>query len=60
MPSMKHRSAMPYVNAFILELMRHRTLVPFALPHATTENICFKGYDISKGATVGLDILLLT
>lgn len=52
MPSMKHKSAMPYLNAFILELMRHRTLAPLALPHTTTENICFKGYNIPKGATV--------
>ena len=34
-PSYDDRSKMPYVEAFILELMRLKTLVPLSIPHAT-------------------------
>ncbi|KAI8482126.1 cytochrome P450 2 sub U member 1 [Branchiostoma belcheri] len=37
LPALSHRSQLPYVNACLLEVMRIRTVVPFALPHATTE-----------------------
>ncbi|XP_066282971.1 cytochrome P450 2U1-like [Branchiostoma lanceolatum] len=52
LPTLSHRSQLPYVNACLLEVMRIRTLVPFAVPHATTQEVKVQGYDIPKGTQV--------
>ncbi|KAI8516224.1 hypothetical protein Bbelb_048050 [Branchiostoma belcheri] len=49
LPTLSHRSQLSYVNACLLEVMRIRTVVPFALPHATTETDKVREYDIPKG-----------
>ncbi|XP_077968910.1 cytochrome P450 2H2-like [Styela clava] len=51
-PSMSHKEAMPYTCAFIHEITRHRTLVPLSVPHITTEDVEFRGYNIPKGTPV--------
>lgn len=51
-PSMNHRDKMPYMRAFIHEIMRHRTLVIVAIPHRTTENVSLAGYRIPKNTAV--------
>ena len=43
---------MPYTEAVITEVLRIRTLLPLALPHATTENIQVCGQWIPKGTTM--------
>ena len=43
---------LPYVEATILELMRYKTLAPFAVPHRTMKDTEVGGYFVPAGATV--------
>ncbi|XP_019614214.1 PREDICTED: cytochrome P450 2C31-like [Branchiostoma belcheri] len=52
LPTLSHRSQLPYVNACLLEVMRIRPLLPVALPHATTQDVKVCGYDIPKDTQV--------
>ncbi|XP_019623532.1 PREDICTED: cytochrome P450 2U1-like [Branchiostoma belcheri] len=52
LPTLSHRSQLPYLNACLLEVMRIRTIAPFAIPHATTETVKIQEYDIPKGIKV--------
>ncbi|KAI8507121.1 cytochrome P450 2 sub U member 1 [Branchiostoma belcheri] len=52
LPALSHRSQLPYVNACLLEVMRIRTLVPFAVPHMTTQDVKVQGFDIPEGTQV--------
>ncbi|XP_066283351.1 cytochrome P450 2U1-like [Branchiostoma lanceolatum] len=52
LPTLSHRSQLPYVNACLLEVMRIRTLVPLGVPHATTQEVKVQGYDIPKGTQI--------
>ncbi|XP_035677884.1 cytochrome P450 2D4-like [Branchiostoma floridae] len=49
LPTLSHRSRLPYVNACLLETMRIRTLVPLAIPHSTTQDVKVQKFDIPKG-----------
>eukprot|EP00058_Branchiostoma_floridae_P027849 XP_002613340.1 hypothetical protein BRAFLDRAFT_68307 [Branchiostoma floridae] len=49
LPTLSHRSQLPYVNACLLEVMRIRTLIPVTI-HATTQDVEVQGYDIPKGS----------
>ncbi|XP_070618059.1 cytochrome P450 1A5-like [Erythrolamprus reginae] len=51
-PRLSDRSLLPYTEAFILEVFRHSTFVPFALPHCTTRDTVFKGYFVPKDLCV--------
>ncbi|XP_034265443.1 cytochrome P450 1A5 [Pantherophis guttatus] len=51
-PRLSDRSLLPYTEAFILEVFRHSTFVPFTLPHCTTRDTTFKGYFIPKDLCV--------
>ncbi|XP_078665995.1 cytochrome P450 2U1-like [Branchiostoma floridae x Branchiostoma belcheri] len=51
-PALSHRSQLTYVNACLLEVMRIQTIAPFAIPHATTETLKVREYDIPKGIKV--------
>ncbi|XP_066295538.1 cytochrome P450 2U1-like [Branchiostoma lanceolatum] len=52
LPTLSHRSRLPYVNACLLEVMRIRPIGPLAVPHATTETVKVGEYDIPKGTQV--------
>ncbi|XP_066305363.1 cytochrome P450 2U1-like [Branchiostoma lanceolatum] len=52
LPTLSHRAQLPYVNACLLEVMRIRPLLPVALPHATTQDVKVRDYDIPKGTQV--------
>eukprot|EP00058_Branchiostoma_floridae_P016688 XP_002602176.1 hypothetical protein BRAFLDRAFT_58437 [Branchiostoma floridae] len=52
LPTLSHRSRLPYVNACLLETMRIRTLVPLAIPHSTTQDVKVQKFDIPKGTQV--------
>ena len=44
--------SLPYVEATILELLRHKTLVPLAIAHRTLKDTEVGGYFIPGGITV--------
>ncbi|XP_078699616.1 cytochrome P450 2C5-like isoform X1 [Branchiostoma floridae x Branchiostoma belcheri] len=48
LPTLSHRSQLPYVNACLLEVMRIRPIGPLS-HHATTDSVKVQKYDIPKG-----------
>ncbi|XP_070581552.1 cytochrome P450 1B1-like [Ptychodera flava] len=51
-PNFTDRQNLPYVDSLIYELLRHTTLVPLSVPHATVIDTKFYGYDIPKDTPV--------
>ncbi|XP_035684256.1 cytochrome P450 2U1-like [Branchiostoma floridae] len=51
-PTLAHRSQLPYTEATIMEIQRIRAILPLNLPHATNEDTTFRGYDIPAGTQV--------
>ncbi|KAF7348421.1 O-methylsterigmatocystin oxidoreductase [Mycena sanguinolenta] len=49
LPGFEHRSALPYCEAVVREVFRWRPILPFAIPHATTDDDIYEGYFIPKG-----------
>lgn len=54
LPSVDDLSQMPYVNAFINEVLRWRPITP-GLVHASSEGDTFLGYEIPRGSIVMLN-----
>ncbi|XP_030647008.1 cytochrome P450 1D1 [Chanos chanos] len=52
LPCFEDRPKMPYTQAFINEVFRHASYVPFTIPHCTTDNITLNGYFIPKDTCV--------
>ena len=55
---MSKKIKMPYTNAFILEAMRFRTLIPFSVPHKTNSDVQLDNYFIPKETMVKLIFFL--
>ena len=51
-PSVNDQPNLPYLEASILELMRWRTLVPFAVLHVTLNDTSVNGFHVPSGSNV--------
>ncbi|XP_029449652.1 cytochrome P450 1B1 [Rhinatrema bivittatum] len=52
LPRMEDQPDLPYVMAFLYELMRFSSFVPVTIPHATTADTSLLGYHIPKDTVV--------
>ncbi|XP_006628951.1 cytochrome P450 1A1 [Lepisosteus oculatus] len=43
---------LPYLEAFILEMFRHSSFLPFTIPHCTTKDTVLNGFYIAKDTCV--------
>ncbi|NXS27761.1 CP1A4 protein, partial [Pomatostomus ruficeps] len=51
-PRLSDRAALPYMEAFILEMFRHSSFLPFTIPHSTTKDTELNGFYIPKDTCV--------
>ncbi|KAL2088828.1 hypothetical protein ACEWY4_015727 [Coilia grayii] len=51
-PCLSDKSRLPYLEAFILELFRHSSFLPFTIPHCTSKDTSLNGYFIPKNTCV--------
>ncbi|NXN26065.1 CP1A4 protein, partial [Nycticryphes semicollaris] len=51
-PRLSDRGMLPYTEAFILEMFRHSSFLPFTIPHSTTRATVLNGYYIPKDTCV--------
>lgn len=52
LPSIQDQPHLPYLMAFIYEMMRFTSFIPVTIPHSTTTNTSINGYPIPKGTVV--------
>ncbi|KAM7039875.1 cytochrome P450 1A5-like [Acridotheres tristis] len=51
-PRLSDQGTLPYTESFILEMFRHSSFVPLAIPHSTTKDTVLNGYYIPKDCCV--------
>ena len=51
-PSMIHKSSLPYCEAVILEVLRIGCVAPFSLPHTARYDVQYKDFIIPKGCLI--------
>ncbi|KAM9700026.1 cytochrome P450 1A1-like [Menidia menidia] len=51
-PILSDRNNLPLLEAFMLELFRHTSFLPFTIPHCTTKDTSLNGYFIPKDTCV--------
>ncbi|EPE33145.1 Cytochrome P450 [Glarea lozoyensis ATCC 20868] len=52
LPSFTDKENLPYIHAFLQEVLRWRPVAAGGVPHALLEDDVYKGYRIPKGATI--------
>lgn len=52
LPGADDINELPYIQAIVKEVLRWHCPLPFSIPHASTEDDEYKGYQIPKGATI--------
>ena len=52
LPDHKDRASLPYIDAIAKESLRWQNVLPFSLPHLSTEDIEYNGYFIPKGSVI--------
>lgn len=52
LPTIEDQTQLPYVMAFIYEVMRYTSFVPLTIPHSTTADTSLMGYFIPKNSVV--------
>lgn len=52
LPSIEDQQHLPYVMAFIYEVMRFSSFVPLTIPHATTTDTSISGFSVPKNTVV--------
>ncbi|PTB63697.1 cytochrome P450 [Trichoderma citrinoviride] len=52
LPVLADREQMPYVEAMVSEALRWCYILPMGVPHALSEDMTYKGYDLPKGAYI--------
>ena len=55
-PRFKDRSSLPYLEATIMEIMRHCSFVNATLPHRVRNDTTLGGYDIPENSEVIIDL----
>ncbi|KPP69463.1 cytochrome P450 1A-like [Scleropages formosus] len=51
-PCLSDKSQLPLLEAFILEIFRHSSFLPFTIPHCTTKDTSLNGYFIPKDTCI--------
>ncbi|XP_067105737.1 cytochrome P450 1A1 [Osmerus mordax] len=51
-PRLSDRTKLPLLEAFILEIFRHSSFLPFTIPHCSTKDTSINGYYIPKDTCV--------
>lgn len=51
-PTLTDRKHMPYLEAFLLEVLRYGLGLPILIPHKLLDNTTLKGYDLQKDSWV--------
>nr|ACL31529.1 CYP1A [Channa punctata] len=51
-PRLSDKPNLPFLEAFILEMLRHSSFLPFTIPHCTTKDTSLNGYFIPKDTCV--------
>ncbi|XP_040022738.2 cytochrome P450 1A1 [Gasterosteus aculeatus] len=51
-PLLSDKPNLPFLEAFILESLRHSSFLPFTIPHCTTKDTSLNGYFIPKDTCV--------
>ncbi|XP_029376885.1 cytochrome P450 1B1 isoform X2 [Echeneis naucrates] len=52
LPSIQDQPRLPYVMAFIYEIMRFTSFVPLTIPHCTTADTSIMGYTVPKDTVI--------
>lgn len=54
--TIQDRAKLPYVEAVMLEVLRTSATLPMCVPHGTTCDVTFRGYNIPKDTVVFFDL----